>query len=49
MMIFFIKGFRTIIFIFIVTDRRIKDNTRKPTTACLPYIKGISERIQKIM
>ena len=27
---------------------RIEDNTRKLTTACLPYIKGLAERIQKI-
>ena len=29
-------------------DRRIEDNTRKFTTACLPYVKGLTERIQKI-
>ena len=29
-------------------DRRIKDNTRKLTTVCLPYDKGLTERIQKI-
>ena len=29
-------------------DRRIKDNTRKLTTVCLPYVKGLAERIQKI-
>ena len=27
---------------------RIEDNTRKLTTVCLPYVKGLSERIQKI-
>ena len=29
-------------------DRRIKDNTRKLTTVCLPYVKGLAERIQRI-
>ena len=29
-------------------DRRIEDNTRKLTTVCLPYVKGLAERIQKI-
>ena len=29
-------------------DRRIEDNTRKLTTVCLPYVKGLDERIQKI-
>ena len=29
-------------------DRRIEDNTQKLTTVCLPYIKGLAERIQKI-
>ena len=29
-------------------DRRIEDNTRKLTMVCLPYIKGLPERIQKI-
>ena len=29
-------------------DRRIADNTRKLTTVCLPYVKGVAERIQKI-
>ena len=29
-------------------DWRIKDNTRKVTTVCLPYVKGLAERIQKI-
>ena len=29
-------------------DRRMEDNTRKPTTVCLPYVKGLAERIQKI-
>ena len=29
-------------------DRSIKDNTRKLTTVCLPYVKGRAERIQKI-
>ena len=29
-------------------DRRIEDNTRKLTTLCLPYVKGLAERIQKI-
>ena len=28
--------------------RRIEDNTRKLTTVCLPYVKGLAERIQKI-
>ena len=27
---------------------RIVDNTRKLTTVCLPYVKGLAERIQKI-
>ena len=29
-------------------NRRIEDNTRKLTTVCLPYVKGLAERIQKI-
>ena len=29
-------------------DRRIEDNTRKLTTVCLPYVKGLAERIQKM-
>ena len=29
-------------------DRRIEDNTRKLTTVCLPDVKGLAERIQKI-
>ena len=29
-------------------DRRIEDNTRKFTTVCLPYVKGLAERIQKV-
>ena len=29
-------------------DMRIEDNTRKLTTVCLPYVKGLVERIQKI-
>ena len=29
-------------------DRRREDNTRKLTTVCLPYVKGLAERIQKI-
>ena len=29
-------------------DRRIEDNNRKLTTVCLSYVKGLSERIQKI-
>ena len=29
-------------------DRRIEDSTWKLTTVCLPYIKGLAERIQKI-
>ena len=29
-------------------DRRIVDNTRKLTTVCLPYVKELAERIQKI-
>ena len=29
-------------------DRRIEDNTRKLTMLCLPYVKGLAERIQKI-
>ena len=29
-------------------DRRIEDNTWKLTTLCLPYVKGLTERIQKI-
>ena len=29
-------------------DRRLEDNTRKLTTVCLPYIKELAERIQKI-
>ena len=29
-------------------DKRIEDNTRKLTTVCLPYVKGLAERIQKI-
>ena len=27
--------------------RRIEDNTQKLTTVCLPYVKGLAERIQK--
>ena len=30
-------------------DKRMEDNTRKLTTVCLPYVKGLAERIQKIM
>ena len=29
-------------------DRRIEDKTRKLTTVCLPYVKGLPERIQRI-
>ena len=29
-------------------DRRIEDNTRKLTTVCLLYVKGLAERMQKI-
>ena len=29
-------------------DRKIEDNTQKPTTVCLLYVKGLAERIQKI-
>ena len=29
-------------------DRRVEDNTRKFTTVCLPYVKGLAERIQKM-
>ena len=29
-------------------DRRIEDNTRKLTTVCLPHVKGLAERIQKM-
>ena len=29
-------------------DRMIENNTQKVTTACLPYVKGLAERIQKI-
>ena len=29
-------------------DRRMEDNTRKLNTVCLPYVKGLAERIQKI-
>ena len=29
-------------------DRKIEDNNRKLTTVCLPYVKGLAERIQKI-
>ena len=29
-------------------DRRIEDNTRKLATVCLPYVKGLAERLQKI-
>ena len=29
-------------------DRRIEDNTRKLITVCLPYVKWLAERIQKI-
>ena len=29
-------------------DRRIEDDTQKLTTVCLPYVKGLAERIQKI-
>ena len=29
-------------------DRRMEDNTRKLTTVCLPYVKRLAERIQKI-
>ena len=28
-------------------DRKIEDNTRKLTTVCLPYVKGLAERTQK--
>ena len=28
--------------------RRIKDDTRKLTTLCLPYVRGLSKRIQRI-
>ena len=29
-------------------DRRMEENTRKLTTVCLPYVKGLAERIKKI-
>ena len=29
-------------------DRRVEDNTRKLTPVCLPYVKGLAERIQKM-
>ena len=29
-------------------DRRIEDNTQKLTTVCLPYVRGLAERTQKI-
>ena len=29
-------------------DRTMKDNTWKLTTVCLPYVKGLAERIQKM-
>ena len=29
-------------------DRRVEDKTRKLTTVCLPYVKGLAERFQKI-
>ena len=29
-------------------DRRMEDDTRKLTRVCLPYVKGLTERIQKI-
>ena len=29
-------------------DRRVEDNTRKLTAVCLPYVKGLAERIKKI-
>ena len=29
-------------------DRRVEDNTLKLTMVCLPYVKGLAERIQKI-
>ena len=29
-------------------DKSIEDNTRKLTTVCLPFVKGLPERIQKI-
>ena len=29
-------------------DRRMEDNTRKLTMVCLPYVKGLAERIKKI-
>ena len=29
-------------------DRRIEDNTLKLTTVCLPYVKGLAQRIKKI-
>ena len=29
-------------------DWRIENNTRKLTTVCLPYVKGLVEKIQKI-
>ena len=29
-------------------DRKTEDNTRKLTTVCLPYVKGLAEKIQKI-
>ena len=28
-------------------DRRMEDNTQKLTMVCLPYVKGLAERIQK--
>ena len=29
-------------------DRTTKNNTRKLTTVCLPYVKGLAEKVQKI-
>ena len=29
-------------------DGRMEDNTRKLTTVCMPYVKGLAERIQNI-
>ena len=40
--IFIIQGFWTIVFIFVIY------NTQKLTTVCLPYVKGLAKRIQKI-
>ena len=34
--------------IFLPYMVRHKDNTRKLTTVCLPYVKGLAERIKKI-